>query len=198
VFDQLTAHVSGSGWTYLFLVVVVALDVLLPLLPSETSVILAGVLAASGDLVLLPVAAAAATGALLGDNAAYAIGRAPGTRLIERLRRGQRRGTIEWAEGQLRERAGYLIVVARFIPAGRTAVTLTAGSLRMHFVRFLAWDLVAALSWASFATGLGYFGGHAFEDEPWKGFVLAFAIALAITGGVEVLRRARGTRVTPP
>jgi membrane-associated protein len=198
VFDQLTEYVSGSPWTYLFLVAVVALDVLLPLLPSETSVILAGVLAASGDLALGPVAAAAATGALLGDNTAYAIGRAPGTRLVDRLRRGQRRGTVEWAERQLRERAGYLIVVARFIPAGRTAVTVTAGSLRLRFVRFLAWDLVAAVGWATFATGLGYFGGHAFEQEPWKGFLLAFGIALGITGAVELARRLRRTRLTPP
>ena len=66
---QLTEYVSGSPWTYVFIIAIAALDVLIPLLPSETSVILAGVLAATGDLVLLAVVVCAALGAVLGDNA---------------------------------------------------------------------------------------------------------------------------------
>jgi membrane protein DedA with SNARE-associated domain len=48
--------------------------------------------------------------------------------------------------------------------------------------------------WASYAALLGYFGGKAFEEQPWKGFVVAFVVALGITGAIEVYRwlRKRG------
>ena len=72
--QNLTDYVSGSPWTYAFLFGVAALDVVFPLVPSETSVILGGVLASSGDLLLAGVIATAAAGAVLGDNTAYWIG----------------------------------------------------------------------------------------------------------------------------
>jgi membrane-associated protein len=48
--------------------------------------------------------------------------------------------------------------------------------------------------WASYAALLGYFGGKAFEEQPWKGFAVAFVVALAITGAIELYRwlRKRG------
>ena len=48
VFQSLTDYVSGSPWTYVFLFGIAALDVIFPFVPSETSVILAGVLASTG------------------------------------------------------------------------------------------------------------------------------------------------------
>jgi membrane-associated protein len=41
---------------------------------------------------------------------------------------------------------------------------------------------------------LGYFGGRTFEEEPWKGLLLAFAIALAVTAAVEAGRFLRRRR----
>ena len=46
--------------------------------------------------------------------------------------------------------------------------------------------------WAVYAAGLGYLGGRAFEEDAWKGFVAAFAIAIGVTGVVEVVRFVRG------
>ena len=83
MFESLTEYVSGSPWTYVFLVVVCALDAIIPFVPSETSVILAGVLASTGDLNLILVIATAATGAVLGDNASYWIGRKVGHRFVD-------------------------------------------------------------------------------------------------------------------
>lgn len=188
MFQSLTDHVSGSPWTYAFLFVVAAVDVLFPLVPSETSVILAGVLAASGDLILGLVIAVAAAGAILGDNTAYAVGRTFGHRIVARFFKGERRKNIDWAEEQVKSRGGYLILVGRFIPGGRTAVTLACGLLEMPWRRFIRFDVVAGLLWASYAALLGYFGGRAFEESPFKGFLVAFAIALAITGLVELIR----------
>jgi membrane-associated protein len=194
LFQSLTDYVSGSPWTYAFLFGVAALDVVFPLVPSETSVILAGVIASTGDLVLFAVILVAAAGAILGDNTAYVIGRTVGHRVVERFFVGERRKRIDWAEKQVEERGGYLILVGRFIPGGRTAVTLACGLLEMRWRRFIAFDVAAGFMWASYAALLGYFGGKAFEEQPWKGFVVAFVVALGITGAIELYRwlRRRG------
>ena len=194
MFQSLTDYVSGSPWTYAFLFGVAALDVVFPLVPSETSVILAGVIASTGDLVLFAVILVAAGGAILGDNTAYVIGRTVGHRLVNRFFSGERRKRIDWAEQQIEERGGYLILVGRFIPGGRTAVTLACGLLEMRWRRFISFDVAAGLMWASYAALLGYFGGKAFEEQPWKGFVVAFVVALGITGAIELYRwlRKRG------
>jgi membrane-associated protein len=194
LFQSLTDYVSGSPWTYAFLFGVAALDVVFPLVPSETSVILAGVIASTGDLILFAVILVAAGGAILGDNTAYVIGRTVGHRLVNRFFSGERRKRIDWAEQQIEERGGYLILVGRFIPGGRTAVTLACGLLEMRWRRFISFDVAAGLLWASYAALLGYFGGKAFEEQPWKGFVVAFVVALGITGAIELYRwlRKRG------
>jgi membrane protein DedA with SNARE-associated domain len=191
MFESLTAHVSGSPWTYAFLFGIAALDVVFPLVPSETSVILGGVLAATGDLVLMGVIACAAAGAILGDNTAYGIGRTAGPRIVERFFKGERRKRIDWAERQVDERGGYLILVGRFIPGGRTAVTLACGLADVRWRRFISFDIAAGSLWASYAALLGYWGGRTFEKNPLYGFLIAFAVALAITGAVELYRRLR-------
>jgi membrane-associated protein len=193
VLESLTDVVSGSPWTYAFLFAVSALDAVLPIVPSETSVIAAGVLASSGDLILVFVILLAALGAMVGDNTSYWIGRKAGRRLLRRF--GEKHEErLAWAEKNLAERGGYLIVVGRFIPGGRTAVTLGAGTLEFPWRRFVFLDAVAAAIWASYAALLGYFGGKTFEENPLKGFVLAFAVALAITAAVETVRWLRKRR----
>ena len=78
-------------------------------------------------------------------------------------------------------------------PAG-TLITLTAGTLAYPWRRFALFDAVAAVIWALYAGLLGYFGGKAFEDAPWKGLLLAFGLALAVTGGIELFRWLRRRR----
>jgi membrane protein DedA with SNARE-associated domain len=190
LFDQFTQLVSdASGWAYAIIFVLALLDALIPVVPSETSVITAGVVASNGDLSVPLIVAAAAAGAFAGDNTAYLLGRRFGRRIEARFFGGERgRKRIQWAERQLDERGGELIVIGRFIPGGRTAVTLSAGTLGYPWRRFVLFDGVAALGWALYATLLGYFGGRAFEDAPWKGLLLALAIAFAVAGGVELVR----------
>ena len=188
MFESFKEYVSDSVWTYPYLFGVSALDVLFPLVPSETSVILAGVLAGTGDLNLFAVILFAAGGAILGDNASYWIGRRAGPWIMRRFFSGERKKRIDWASAQIEKRGPYLIVVGRFIPGGRTAITLAAGLLRMSWRRFIVFDVAAGLCWATYAALLGYFGGRVFEEEPLKGFLVAFGIALAVTGGVELYR----------
>ena len=195
MFESLTEYVSGSPWTYLFLFAVAALDAIIPLVPSETSVILAGVLASTGDLVLVFVILFAALGAIVGDNISYWLGRTLGHRLVDRFFKGERRKQVDWAHKQVEERGGYLIIIGRFIPGGRTAVTFSCGMLEMRWRRFIAFDIAAGLVWATYAALLGYVGGRTFEENPLKGFLLAFVVALGVAGAIEAYRWYRRRRV---
>src|SRR6266516_2671733 len=186
MFSQFTDVVSNaSGWAYLILLLLAYFDAVIPVVPSETSVITAGVVASQGDLSLPVIIAAAAAGAFLGDNTAYFLGHRYGTRINDRFFSGAKaRMRIEWAQRQVTERGGELIAIGRFIPGGRTAVTLSAGTLGVPWRRFVVFDAAAALGWALYAALLGYFGGHAFQEAPWKGLQLALGIAFAVAGGI--------------
>ena len=134
-----------------------------------------------------------AAGAFLGDNTSYAAGRFLGRPVQQRLFGGQKaRRRLEWAKGFLKERGGYVFVVARFIPGGRTATTFTAGLVRFRWLmRFVPFVFLAAILWSGFGTLVGYFGGRVFEDQPIYAVLLAFGIAAAITAAAEVWRRVR-------
>jgi membrane protein DedA with SNARE-associated domain len=188
LFDTFTQLVADSSeWAYLIIFLFAYLDVLVPIVPSETAVITAGVVAADGDLSLALIIPLAAAGAFLGDNTAYLLGRRFGTRATERFFRSERaRRRIAWADEQLQERGGELIMVGRFIPGGRTAVALSSGTLRYPWRRFIMFDAAAALIWASYSALIGYYGGQTFEGL-W-GLALALAIAFAVVGGIELIR----------
>ena len=190
MFNQFTQFVANaSGWAYAIVFLLALLDAILPVVPSETAVITGGVVAATGRLSLPLVVASATVGAIAGDNTAYLIGRQFGSAATNRFFRSEKaQHRIAWAERQLRQRGGQLILISRFIPGGRTAVTLTAGTLRYRWRRFLAFDCIAALVWALYAAFLGYFGGRAFEHAAWKGLLLALGVGFAIAGIVEVVR----------
>lgn len=190
MFDQFTELVANaSGWAYGVVFLLAFLDALVPVVPSETSVITAGVVASAGDLSIPLIIAAAAAGAFAGDNTAYLLGRRFGARASERFFRGEKaRKRMAWADRQLGERGGELIAVGRFIPGGRTAIAVSAGTLGFPWRRFALFDAAAALGWALYASLLGYFGGHAFQNALWKGLVLALGIAFAVVAAVEVAR----------
>jgi membrane-associated protein len=186
-FTQLVA--DASGWAYAILFILAFLDALIPVVPSETSVITAGVVASQGDLNLLLVILFAAGGAIAGDNAAYFVGWRFGGRINDRFFTSEKaKKRVAWAHRQIEERGGELIVIARFIPGGRTVVTLSAGTLRYPWRKFIVFDAIAGIIWGVYAASLGYFGGHAFEQQPWKGLLLALGIAFAVTGSVELVR----------
>ena len=195
VFDQFEQWVS-SDWSYLAIFAVSMIDAFFPLVPAETVVITAGVLAGAGDLELALVILSASTGAIVGDNISYALGNFLGEHTVKRVFRGEKSHTaFEWAERQLMQRGTYLIVVARFIPGGRTATTFSAGYIQSFpYRRFIRADVLAGFIWGTYAACLGYFGGRTFEEEPWKGLILAFVVAIGLASGVELVRHRRERR----
>jgi membrane protein DedA with SNARE-associated domain len=195
--NGLVDFLTGSDWTYALLFGICLGDAVLPALPSETAAIICGIQAARGQLSLPAVIAVAAAGAFAGDNTSFAGGRWLGGPLQRRLFDGaaaHRR--LDWAKRFLTERGSYVLVVARFIPGGRTATTFTAGLVRLPWLRrFVPYIAVAAIVWSLYAVLLGYLGGRTFRDKPLYAVLMAFGIAFGLTIAVESVRRLRGRSV---
>src|SRR5918992_2679407 len=142
---ELLEPLLTSPWAYLLIFAVAALDAVVPAVPSEATVISAGILAGAGELSLVAVVSAGAAGALIGDTAAFGGGRllSPrANRWLQRSARGRRES--ERAVRLLDSRGPLLIITARFIPGGRTAATFTAGIVRYRFRRFVLLAATAA------------------------------------------------------
>jgi membrane-associated protein len=192
VFDSALHLLSHPPEAYLIVLVLALGDGVFPAFPSETGLIVAGLLCVVGDLSLGWVIAAGAVGAFAGDSVSYTLGRFVGRPAQERFLNGERsRRALDWAHRQLDERGGLVVIVARYVPGGRTAATFTAGMTHYPYARFVAFDAVAALSWATYGSLLGYFGGRFFHEHVWAALLLAFGIAALVTLGVEGVRRSR-------
>jgi membrane-associated protein len=195
MFDWLTQEVSHSALTYPVVFASAGLDALFPLIPSETIVITAAVLAAQGDLLIWLIVPAVALGAFAGDNLCYLLGRKIGDPIADRVfddEKGQAR--LLWAEEALRRRGTILIGIGRFIPGGRTATTFAAGTLEMPYRQFVVADAFAAAIWALYVSMLGYLGGETFKDSLWLPLAASFACAMAVGAGFEAWRRLQRRR----
>jgi membrane-associated protein len=183
----------SSPWIYLALFLVAAVDAFFPVVPSESAVITAGVFAAASGAPNLPIViVAAAIGAFVGDHVSYQIGQSAGRRRLTRIApNARRRAAFAWAERALAERGGLVLVVARYVPGGRTAITLTMGAVAYSRRRFALFDGVAAVSWAVYSGLIGYVGGAAFERDPLKGVLFGIGLAIALTVVIEVIRHVR-------
>jgi len=183
-----------SAISYLVALVIPALDAIFPVLPSETAVIALGVATAgSTDPRIALLVAFAAAGAFLGDNLSYLLGRHFGPAVQRRFfatPKGMR--AREWAERSLGRFGMQLIIACRFIPGGRTAVTLTCGLTGYPRRRFVVATAAAAVIWALYAFFIGRIGGQAFEDKPWVGLLAACGGTVAISAAVEGVRRLTG------
>ena len=51
--------------------------------------------------------------------------------------------------------------------------------------------------WGTYTGLLGYFGGKTFEEQPWKGLLLAFGVAVGVTALIELVRSRRKRRAAP-
>jgi membrane-associated protein len=189
--SALTTLQVGSAISYLIAVALPALDAIFPVLPSETAVIALGVATAgSADPRIALLVGCAAAGAFLGDNLSYLLGRRFGPWAQRRfLAGGKGRRRRAWAERSLQRFGMQVIIVCRFIPGGRTAVTLTCGLIGYQRRRFVTATAIAAVIWALYAFFAGRLGGKAFEDKPWAGFLVAFGGTVVISALIEAARR---------
>lgn len=189
--SALTTLQVTNPLSYLIAFALPALDAVLPVLPSETVIIALGVATAgSADPRIFVLVAFAAFGAFCGDNLCYLIGWRFGPWAERRFfSSGKGARSRAWAERSLARFGMGLIIVCRFIPGGRTAVTLSCGLIGYNHRRFMIATAVAGVLWAAYAFFAGRLGGKAFENNPVAGFFVAFGGALVISGIVELARR---------
>ena len=131
----------------------------------------------------------------MGDNTAFLIGLGASAWFLRRAeRKPQFAIKMGWAQQQIHERGGMLLITARFIPGGRTALTLSCGITRQKHTWFIFWVAVAVMIWASYAALLGRLGGQAFQDDHTKAFLFAFGLAIATNVVIELVRHLKKKR----
>jgi membrane-associated protein len=190
--------VAASPWILLVVFLVAGLDAVVPLSPSESTLIAVSVVSAqTGEPGIVLVILAAAGGAFVGDVVSYRIGVRAGAGVLRRLR-GRARGmaAYAWAGRMLGRRGGQVLVFARYLPGGRSASALAAGVVGYPAGRFHAWTAVGVSVWATMAGLIGYGCGLYFAGQPWKALVLAYIGAGSLLVGAEILRRASGGRAS--
>lgn len=185
------ADISANPWFYGVIFIIALLDSVVPVVPSESTVIIGGIAAGQGNLWVGLVIVLGAAGAFCGDSIAYFLGRRFRPFVARVLGRGKGNGEeqMQKAADQIDKRGGLLLITARFIPGGRTLMTISCGATERPYKSwFIPWDAVAATLWASYAAIIGYFFGEVFKDNHSQAFWLAFGTALAITGLIEMVR----------
>src|SRR5947209_14681531 len=134
-------------------------------LPGETMLIAASLYAGAGHLNIYVVGVIAFVAAVVGDNVGYAIGRFGGHGLVERygkyvLLTGERLGR---AEAFFERYGGRVVTVARFVSGLRQLNGIIAGTMEMHWLRFLIFNALGAALWVAAWTSLGYVAGDHVE-----------------------------------
>ncbi len=197
IVTDLILSLATSPWVYLITLLLVVLDSLAPVFPSELVIVglasLAASSAAPDPLVLLAVAA---TGAMVGDMLTYLLGRTIGIRRLQATRFRPLARLLRWAGRRMGRHTGMVILTARFIPFARLAVNLTAGSTGFALARFLPVCLLAGSAWAAYNVAMGTLAGHWFSHQPLLGMLLA--VALAVVLGLALDRAASLMRRRPP
>jgi membrane-associated protein len=156
-------------WALLGLLVVVFIEsgVLFPVLPGDTLLFVAGMLAAGTAaaarngapqvdfqlwqlLVFIPIAA------VLGGQLGYWIGRNVGTAMFKPDARFLKQKYLDEAHVFFDQRGPFAILLGRFVPIVRTLVPITAGAARMRYSAFTLFNVIGAVAWSLGLTLLGY------------------------------------------
>lgn len=148
------------GWIYAVVLAIAYFENVIPPVPGDVAIVVAGSLVALGLVAPVPTLALAVAGSTLGFLTMYAIGRRLGEAVHDptRLRwipRAPVRAVDQWFS-----RWGLGVVAAnRFLAGGRAVIALMAGSARLPVGRVAAWAAVSAVLWCSLLVGGGYIVG---------------------------------------
>jgi membrane-associated protein len=177
----------SSPWLYVIIFLLVAVDGFVPVAMSEAIIIGLAALSTTGSPHLVPLAVSAAAGGMAGDRLSYYVGSKAGPQ----LKSGKLARAKEMAERALLRQGAAAIVIARFIPYGRTASTLTAGSVRLALRPFYLASAVSSVLWAAYSLGLGRLGGAAFANSPILGAAFGIALGFLLAGLHSAVKRVR-------
>lgn len=203
--DSILDAVSGVGGPLLYLITFLLafsetaafLDFVVP---GEVGLVIAGAAARRADQPLVLMVAAGAAGATVGDSFSYALGRRYGVRLVERwdFTRRHLGPKIERAQDYFTDHGGAAVFLGRFVGALRAVVPLVAGTARMPFRRFFAWNVAASICWAGAVVSLGYFAGQRIADVIDRLGLWISLVALGLFAAFLAFRWWRRRRASAP
>ena len=179
-------------WIYALLFLVIFLEtgvVVTPFLPGDSLLFAVGALAAAGVIDVVGILALLTTAAILGDNTNYFIGRAVGPRVFTEHSKWLKREHLLRTQRFYEVHGGKTVIMARFVPIVRTFAPFVAGVGRMHYPRFLAFDVVGGVLWVWGFGLLGYFtGGIPFVKENFGLVTIGVILISVVPLAFEILR----------
>lgn len=177
----------------------VALETIIPPIPSEIVLAMAGYLAGEGRINVVLVTVAATVGSVVGAALLYWLGAALGE---DRLKRWLDRvplvdiEDLEKADRWFERHGRWAVLFGRMMPVVRSLVSIPAGANRMPIGQFLALTTLGSGIWNSLFVGLGYALGSRWQQverySTW--FDLAIMAFFAITIISWVVKRIRKRR----
>ena len=176
-------------------------------LPGETAVIFAGLAAANHRLSIVLVIVVAATGAIIGDNIGFVIGRRGGRALLERPGRfyAERRRVVEIGDPFFERHGAKAVFLGRWIAGLRVWASWLAGASSMHWRTFVLWNALGGIAWATSVALAAYYGGKTVESVFSKvGLYAVIAVGAAVVVAAGLLwwrhrrRRRDGVDGAPP
>lgn len=183
-------------WVYAILFLIIFVEtglVVMPFLPGDSLLFAAGALAASTGvmspwlLIILLFAAA-----VLGDTVNYHLGRYIGPRVFEMNLRFINKEHLIKTHAFFEKHGGKTIIIARFMPFIRTFAPFVAGTGKMEYKSFLAFNAMGGFAWvASFIT-VGYlFGSRPFVKDNFSHLMLGIIIFSLLPAVFEFIRNKR-------
>lgn len=150
-------------WIYAILFLIIYCEtglVVMPFLPGDSLLFVAGALCGLGALQLEWLAPLLIVAAFSGDNTNYWIGRLVGVRLLKRSNGLIKREHIDKTHAFYEKHGGKTVMLARFLPIIRTFAPFVAGIGLMHYRLFMLYSALGSLLWIGSLTVAGYFFGN--------------------------------------
>ncbi|MEB2349975.1 MAG: DedA family protein [Burkholderiaceae bacterium] len=191
---HLAAVVEQAGpWVYGILFAIVFIEtglVVMPFLPGDSLLFVAGAIAAVGGMnlpLLIVLLIAAAT---LGDAVNYSAGSWFGPKVFGwQQSRLFNRAAFDRTHAFYERHGGITIVVARFLPFVRTFAPFVAGVAQMSYPRFALYNLTGAALWVTSLSGIGFlFGNTDWVKAHFQWVTLAMIVIPGLPAVYEVLR----------
>jgi membrane protein DedA with SNARE-associated domain len=148
-------------------------------IPGETAAILGGVAASLGHAPLAAVIAVVIVAAIAGDSVGYEVGRQMGTRILSLPILNKRRKRLDDAQAFLARRGGTAVFFGRWVAFFRAVMPALAGTARMPYPKFLAFNAAGGITWGTAVVVAGYLAGQSYAKVE---ATLGRAAALVILG----------------
>lgn len=192
VWHAINEHLVGlatSPWALVACWLLAVIDGFFPPVPAETLIVAtAAVYATGGDLWKgLFLWGVGAFGAVCGDCVAFTLGRWFDAAHWRMFRSGKGHTAMEWARRVFVRGAAPLLMVARFIPVGRVAVNLTAGTIGYPIRRFVLIDSAAAACWALYSVMVGFIAGQVTRENPLLAVFIGVVLSMSVGSLVQWL-----------